>query len=222
MVFAPGALVFPGGAVDPADRELAEKLATGLPVDEVAARIAAIRETLEEVGLAIGFTTLPMTGTVAHLRAAMLAGAGFASALDDAGLSLDLDRLVPFARWQPDPKDRHKRTYDTRFYVVRLPDGEHQPSADATESVHMFWAGAQDVIDRCERGDGRIIFPTHRNLERLAQFGGYDEIASHACAVPVEKITPWIEEREDGRHLCIPDHLGYPVTSQRLPTIQRS
>jgi 8-oxo-dGTP pyrophosphatase MutT (NUDIX family) len=45
LAFVPGATVFPGGAVDPADREVAQ--ATG--VDEF--RVAAARECLEEAGI---------------------------------------------------------------------------------------------------------------------------------------------------------------------------
>ena len=48
MAFAAGAIVFPGGRVDEADHELAAAL--GRP-DE-AARITAIRETIEETGVA--------------------------------------------------------------------------------------------------------------------------------------------------------------------------
>src|SRR6185369_8831284 len=52
MRFAAGAAVFPGGRIDPADHELADMAAPAhLPRDEAAARIAAIRETLEEAGL---------------------------------------------------------------------------------------------------------------------------------------------------------------------------
>jgi 8-oxo-dGTP pyrophosphatase MutT (NUDIX family) len=47
LVFAPGATVFPGGAVDPADVEAA----SGADVDEF--RIAAARECLEECGIPI-------------------------------------------------------------------------------------------------------------------------------------------------------------------------
>ena len=65
-------------------------------------------------------------------------------------------------------------------------------------------------------GEAHIIFPTRRNLERLALFGGFDDAVADARAHPVRAITPWIETREDGEHLCIPDDLGYPITSQRL------
>ena len=47
LVFAPGATVFPGGAVDPADADVAAELG----VDEF--RAAAARECLEEAGIPI-------------------------------------------------------------------------------------------------------------------------------------------------------------------------
>src|SRR5687768_5220515 len=49
MAFAAGALVFPGGRIDREDREAAAAF-PGL--DDAAARIAAVRETIEETGIA--------------------------------------------------------------------------------------------------------------------------------------------------------------------------
>ena len=49
LVFAAGAYVFPGGRVDPADVAVA---GTGLDREDRAARIAAVRETAEETGIA--------------------------------------------------------------------------------------------------------------------------------------------------------------------------
>ncbi|MBU6207671.1 MAG: NUDIX domain-containing protein, partial [Alphaproteobacteria bacterium] len=58
MAFAAGALVFPGGRVDDDDRAQAAHYPALDPVD-AAARIAAIRETLEETGVAAGFAVAP-------------------------------------------------------------------------------------------------------------------------------------------------------------------
>ena len=69
MRFAGGAAVFPGGRVDEADRVLAQHLGASDAdaLDELAARIAAVRETLEETGLAVGFHQNP---TLAEARRA--------------------------------------------------------------------------------------------------------------------------------------------------------
>jgi 8-oxo-dGTP pyrophosphatase MutT (NUDIX family) len=221
MAFAPGALVFPGGAIDPADFAHAESLDTDLPLDEAGARVGAIRETLEESGLAIGFDTHPDRFTLAEIRTAMTQGQPFAALLAEAGLTLDLNALVPFARWHPSPKDNAMRVFDTRFYLARLTEGSHAPSVDATENVHLFWSSAQEVLDRTARGIGRIIYPTRRNLERLALFDSFHSAIAHAQTMPVEKVTPWMEERDGETFLCIPDHLGYPVTAEPVATIIR-
>ena len=220
MAFAAGALVFPGGAVDPADLELAREIAGPADVEETAARLAAIRETLEESGLGVGFVTPPDQARVAEMRAALGEGASLAALVRAHRLELALDQLVPFSRWHPAMAENVSRVFDTRFYVVRAPAGQ-EASADLTENVRLFWGSAQETIARCDAGQGRIIFPTRRNLERLALFASFEEMAAHAAAIPVEKIRPWVEERDGQRHLCIPDHLGYPVTSEPWTRVSR-
>ena len=51
MRFAGGATVFPGGRIDPEDRKLAAQLLPDMVPEEAAARVAAMRETLEEISI---------------------------------------------------------------------------------------------------------------------------------------------------------------------------
>src|SRR5215207_9187994 len=97
MAFAAGALVFPGGRIDAGDRAFAEAL--GRP-DE-AAKVTAIRETIEETAIAPGLrgSVDPRVGR--ELQGALLDGADFAELLGGHQLTLDLDALTPFARWMP-------------------------------------------------------------------------------------------------------------------------
>lgn len=210
MAFAAGALVFPGGRIDPGDRRLS-------PDDEGAARVAAIRETLEEAGLAIGLDVLP--DRVAPLRAALAAGEPFADALARADATLRPEQLVPFARWLP--AHRVSRVFDTRFYLARLPRDAATASVDGTENDRLLWAGARDVLAQADAGRAALIFPTRRNLERMARFAGFDAAVADARAHPIRTITPWEEERDGERWLCIPEGLGYPVTAQRLKDAMR-
>src|SRR5688500_2025569 len=66
MAFAPGAVVFPGGRVEADDHALAARIGGGF--DHAAARITAIRETIEEVGVAAGFVKPPDPARLAELR----------------------------------------------------------------------------------------------------------------------------------------------------------
>lgn len=230
MKFAGGALVFPGGRVDPDDRVVAGALADfgaahggghgsahGADIDELAARVAAIRESLEETGVAPGL--MLAADRMAELRRQLHAGEPFGALLRAFGGRIDLNGLVPFARWRP---DFAPRVFDTRFYLARLPEHAPDPVADAGESVRAFWASASSVLAMADAGEATIIFPTRRNLERLATYSSFAEAAGHAMAHPVRLITPWTEKRADGAYLCIPDDCGYPVTAERLDSVRRA
>jgi 8-oxo-dGTP pyrophosphatase MutT (NUDIX family) len=217
MAFAGGALVFPGGRLDPGDYALAAELGgddQGSP-----ARIAAIRETIEEAGVAIGLTPAPDAPTLAAIRDGLHAGQTLGALLDSHGLTLDLDQLTYFARWLP--AHAHMRIFDTRFYLARWPEGAAEPVVDSTENVRLLWASAAQVLADCDAGRAAIIFPTRRNLERLAQYDGYAAAVADALAYPVKTVTPWMEERDGVPHLCIPDDIGYPVTAEVLRSAMR-
>jgi 8-oxo-dGTP pyrophosphatase MutT (NUDIX family) len=219
MAFAGGAIVFPGGRVDQDDHVLAVRYGNHDP-DCAAARIAAIRETIEESGIPIGVLGVFPDGWLEAARVALHDRQPFSAMLDAAGLLLDIDALVPFARWRPNFKET--RTFDTRFYIARAPDDLPEAVVDATENVRTFWDSAQAMVDASKRGDAHIIFPTMRNLERLAQFATFDEARAHAEEFPVRMVTPWLETVGDVRYLCIPEDVGYPITRESLQTAKRA
>src|SRR3546814_9235614 len=72
-----------------------------------------------------------------------------------------------------------------------------------------------------DRGELSVIFPTRRNLERIAQASDFASFSVHSRQFPVELVTPWIEDRDGRSHLCIPTHLGYPVTSEVFDRVRR-
>lgn len=218
MAFAGGALVFPGGRVDGADRALAG--ITGDADDwEEAARIAAIRETIEEAGVAAGIDRTD-PATVAAIRSALADGATLATALADAGAALRLEALTPYARWRPDFE--HSRVFDTRFYIARLPEDAPEPVVDGTENVRLFWASAASVLEQADRGEARLIFPTRCTLERLATHADFDAAVAAARHWPIRTITPWMEQEAGADWIVIPDDLGYPVTRMPAATAFRA
>lgn len=215
MSFAGGMAVFPGGRVDPADRALAAGLASPLEVEEAAHRIAAIRETIEETGLAPGLREKLSAEEAADLRAEVAGAGALGPALARRGLSLDLAALVPFARWCPRGVTSH-RIFDTRFYLADLGTGAVELAVDATENTRLFWITAAEALARADRGELKVIFPTRRNLERLALFASFAEARAQAEAIPVRMIVPQVAERDGRQVLTIPEGLGYPVTYERL------
>ena len=213
MAFAAGALVFPGGRIDPADRDLANVLA----VD--AGAVAAIRETIEETAVPVGLSPLPDERVARVLQEALVAEQPFAEQLGEHGLTLDAAALTPFARWVP--RFHAVRRFDTMFFVARCPAGSWEPRVIEGECASAAWISAAEVLERDGRGEARLIFPTRRNLERLAQHGSFDAIRADALAHPIEPVTPWVEESDGKRFITIPGHLGYPVTQERLDGLWR-
>ena len=221
MRFAGGAAVFPGGRVDDADRALAQQLGaeSADDIDEQAARIAAVRETLEETGLAVGFHQRPSLAEARRARAVLLDTGELAPMLADLGWTLDLNRLVPFSRWRP--KHKEIRVFDTRFYLADLGTGAVDLAVDDTENTHLFWASAAEALAMADRGEIKVIFPTRRNLERLALFGNYADALSHVAQFPSQMITPFMELRGGQPWLVIPADAGYPVDGEILESAAR-
>ena len=213
MKFAAGAAVFPGGRVDADDHELAATLAhDGMDVRDAAARIAAIRETIEETGLGVGIAHDAGDDVLVRIREGLMSEQLFSRLLAKHGARLDLSGLVPFTRWRPN--FNHSRVFDARFYLTRLTGEVPDLSVHHGENSEFFWESAAGTLARADAGEVDVIFPTRRNLERLALFADYGAAVESARSFPPRRITPWVEERDGVRHLCIRDDCGYPVTSE--------
>ncbi len=225
MAFAGGMMAFPGGKVDEADAELAANTALasgfdGLDPIDAAARVAAIRETFEEAGVLVTDGPFVDEATRNHWRPRIVSHEeAFADFLTLTGHRLDAAKLTPWSHWCP-PLGLEKRRYDTRFYLAAMPDGE-DAIHDGSESVTSHWVRASDALARADAGDTSIIFPTRRNLERLAQHDSADALVRHAIDHPVTLVQPAIQQRDDGHYLCIPEGIGYPVTAEKLDRAMR-
>jgi len=219
LAFAANRTVFPGGRVDADDRRLATRaeLIAGpldLDPDDLAHRIAAIRETIEEIGLAPGLQGVRDQDMLDSLRTALRTGEALSAIIERLALRVDPHALHPFARWRPN----HElvRRFDTRFYLARAPElGE--AIADGVESSHCLWASAQQHLST-----GTMIFPTARVLERIAVAADFTGAVALARLHPVETITPWVERRDGVDFLCIPEGIGYPVTAEPLELVDRA
>lgn len=220
MTFAGGMAVFPGGRVDEADFELARTVESSLDEDELAHQVAAIRETLEETGLVLGLTGDVDAQRAADARAMLLEDGRLATVLDAFGWSLDFEQITPFARWFP-KNERIPRVYDTRFYLANLGTGDVEIAVDQSEATRLFWVSAKGALEMAETGEIKLIFPTRRNLERLALFASYEEARAQAEAIPVKPIIPQIDTTGEQPMLRIMEDAGYPITAELLETVQR-
>jgi 8-oxo-dGTP pyrophosphatase MutT (NUDIX family) len=190
-VFAGGAHVFPGGALDDDDRhpELQDRC---LGLDELAAArrlepspaprafwIAAIRETFEEAGVLlaraaatgepIDMSEPALAEAATRARRALLAGeARFLDVVRELDVLLDAGALEVAGRWIT-PEGAVRR-YDTWFFVAAAPVG-HAYAPDDEETVASSWVVPVDALAQAAAGELDLVYPTIRMLQVLGRLG---------------------------------------------------
>lgn len=219
--FAGGALVFPGGRVDPGDRDPRwADHAQGLDPVIGASQVAAIREAFEEAGVLIARRRdgALVGGAESKARRPWRARVEaddqqFFNLIGAQGYVLACDHLSPFSHWVA-PPGLHRR-FDTLFFAARLPEGQ-EAEEDGDEATASMWIGPADALAARARGENKIIFPTARNLDLLAMSRSADEVFAFAARRRIEPVQPTVEMRDGKTYLRIPEGLGFPVTSEEL------
>jgi recombination protein RecT len=171
--FAPGAFVFPGGALDEADRAAAGTRSVRARADQDLEQqsfaAAALREAYEELGVLLAYrqdhAQLCEGSELPHL--ARHGDDDFYQRLDAAGLQLAVDRAFWLSHWITD-RDLPKR-FDARFFVAQMPPG-YAPVADDGETFEPTWVVPAEGLQRHERGEFNIIYPTIRTLRQLCRY----------------------------------------------------
>jgi len=200
--FLGGAHVFPGGALDKADRDpRALRRVSGLTDAEASARlavdagglaywVAAIRECFEEAGilLAEGEDGRPVdaarAAALAHYRGPLHAGKlAFHEFLEKERLLLRGGELAYFGHWVTPPA--RARRFDTRFFLAAAPESQ-AGAHDGTELVASQWLRPLEAIEREARGEIQLVFATKNTLADLVRFARAKDALEHAREVEVE------------------------------------
>jgi 8-oxo-dGTP pyrophosphatase MutT (NUDIX family) len=215
-----GALVFPGGRVDPEDHALAADAAHSPPqrsdVAMTALGVAAVRETFEECGVLLararGEQALVDAGRLrtieaAHRAAMMRAQRSFGEILAAEDLALAADALVPFAHWIS--PERSPKRFDTHFFLACAPS-DQVALHDGQEAVDSLWIAPAAALERADAGVYRMAFPTRMNLQKLAR---HHSVAAAIEAARSSRIVTVITRQERTgqgvRVLRIPLEAGY-------------
>ena len=177
--FAPGAYVFPGGAIDAADAQVHDIAAhrPGQEGQRLTQAVAAIRESFEELGVLLARHA---DGRAADAQdvASLDRDQPLIEQCRARGLVLAADQVFVLAHWITD-RDLPRR-FDVPFLVARMPEGQ-SPVADETEQFEPVWVRPADALARHAAGSFFMIFPTIRTLERLARFDSVQAVLQ-ACA----------------------------------------
>jgi 8-oxo-dGTP pyrophosphatase MutT (NUDIX family) len=217
--FNSGALVFPGGSVDPGDHDIAANPALyqggeGLDGQALAFRIAAIRETFEESGILLakprGSHDMLSAARAAEIGAAFRAmgdkDKGFLRTLADNEILLTLGELVPYAHWIT-PEGMPKR-FDTHFFLAAAPP-EQVGAHDGLESTDSIWISPREALAGGASGRFKLPFPTTRNLIKLGKYRTVADALDAAKSSPIVTVMPVMTRLNGGRQLRIPAEAGY-------------
>ena len=164
--FLPGYVVFPGGAVDAGDQELAARW-FGTP-DE-AARAAAVRELAEEAGFVVTRSGMHRAPELRPL-----------SPVDEAPPMID--GVPQISHWVA-PESVPVR-FDARYFAVAAPPGL-DPRPDGREAAEAWWANPGELLDGWTAGTVRLYWPTLKTMEALARCATVAEIL--ALTIPQQE-----------------------------------
>lgn len=209
-VFGAGKYVFPGGAVDPADRgkgvqslcgsfsdaQASQRL--GLASGGLAFWVAAVRECFEEAGLLLA---LDSSGDYPSWRAGseppalqvyrkLLMGRGQASFSDmclSNALTIAADRLAYFSHWVTPPGP--PRRFSARFFIARAPRCQ-TPSVDGEEVVEYRWLSPRRALQCHEAGEIGLMLPTRAQLDWLANHATVEAALAAAARGDVKTVAP--------------------------------
>ncbi|HUY09304.1 MAG TPA: NUDIX hydrolase [Candidatus Dormibacteraeota bacterium] len=199
-LFAPGAEVFPGGAVDPADLDPGwAELAGGVRLQPRVDRsflVAAVRETFEECGVLIardsaGHVCQPRAAAAAAPLRRELQGSGsdrFLPGLRALGLRPGWEDLVLCAHWMT-PK-RLPRIYDTRFFMAAMPREQEPRQDDGGELFSMRWVAPSTALEDAVQHRNFLFAPTRAVLRQLASERSVAAALRAAGRMKVQRVRP--------------------------------
>jgi 8-oxo-dGTP pyrophosphatase MutT (NUDIX family) len=224
MAFAPGAMVFPGGSVDPRDTD--EQVAWTGPDAREWGRIfdappelaralvcAAVRETFEESGVLLAG---PSAGSVvddttsadweADRHALLDRSVSLAELLSRRGLVLRADLLRPWSRWITPVIE--PRRFDTRFFAAALPHGQRTRDVGGEASA-VAWIEPDEALAAGRRRELALMPPTVVSLTELAACGDLNSALTGPREVA--PIIPEVQLREGAVWLTVPGIRQYPA-----------
>jgi 8-oxo-dGTP pyrophosphatase MutT (NUDIX family) len=231
--FMGGAIVFPGGKLDPSDvvadwtplttpPRLPTRGTVPFTVNDAHFRslaIAGARETLEEAAILHVHDGSVKQEELFVLRKDLeTAPDALRTFLAKRGLRLDLAALHPFARWIT--PEAESRRFDARFFVAIAPEGQ-TGAHDERETMSSFWGSPADVLRRYEAGEVQLMPPTHRTIALLADCDSTASVLAMAEASNLDPICPRLVQQKDAQGetmaLVLPGDPEHELRESRVP-----
>lgn len=171
--FMPSNAVFPGGQLDPSDKEFAKR-SSDPDSEMMALRVAAAREAFEEAGLLFG-SPAPSAVARAAAREQLNDGKGsFSASVASWGIEASLLALTRVGSFTtPDfEAARHKKGgFVAHFFIAEVPSPEEAllAAADGSEVTQLFWATPSAALRMVEKDELAMAPPQWYILNALRE-----------------------------------------------------
>jgi len=172
--FMPSSAVFPGGQLDPSDKDYAKRSGNSDP-ETMALRVAAAREAFEEAGLLFGSPAPTVAARLAARKQLSNGKGNFSESLAAWGIEesslLTLARVGSFTT--PDfEAARHKKGgFVAHFFVAEVPSAEEAAlaAADGSEVTQLLWATPSAALRMVEKNELAMAPPQWYILNALRE-----------------------------------------------------
>lgn len=227
--FVGGAYVFPGGAVDLADRhddlgaycegrtdvEASRRL--DMSRGGLAFWVAAIRESFEEAGVLLAYdrhgSVVDLDDVAAanrwreHRQAVDSGLRRLVEVCQAEQLRLAVDGMHYFGHWIT-PEGAPRR-YDTRFFLAAAPPNQ-TPLHDDREVIANTWIRPAEGLERAAAGELMMLPPTTASLRAISRFETTAEALAAATEIRhVPRILPRVVSYAGGMRIALPGDPGY-------------
>lgn len=178
--FGPGMYVFPGGCIEAQDGQIPAEVVQFRPEMEAATRtatVAALRETLEEMGVLLALRADGAPAAQAEVDA-LDRHAPLWPQLQQTGLRLDAAALWQVGHFTA-PAHLPKR-FAVPFFVARMPEGQ-TPVPDNSEQFEAVWIEPKAALDKHRSKQMPMMLPTVYTLKYLSRYDSVQAIQQAAA-----------------------------------------
>lgn len=227
----PGMYVFPGGLLDPGDRdrefwsghadlapeEIEDRLERGPSgAPALPHAVAAIREAFEEAGVLLAEGGgLGSAACEAVRQDGRLPKEWLRQAVERTRGRLCLSRLYPWSHWITPPEMRHR--FDTRFFLALGPD-EQECRPDGREMVAGVWLTPEEALARNREGAVPLSPPTVVTLHEFLAFPTWPSLLEEARGRRWgEPLRPRMVRQHRGSLILEPWDPEYPSEEVSAP-----
>ena len=224
-----GAYVFPGGKLDAEDHagdalqrlsEAPEQLRARLAEPDLESTragglfMAALREAFEECGVLAGQSE--GGAALAQALRSQLQSAGWHLSLQQAGVQLRTEALLPWSRWitPRQPAVTNKR-FDTRFFLAAVSD-DQIARHDDFETTDSLWITPQEALQRYAAGEIELVAPQIMSLYELKAHDHVQSALDEARQRAPALIEPHPFDEDGRRILCYPGDPHHPVAQRAM------